>query len=123
MRKFDLPDSFIALVRREQVMAVGMVVPLVMWCSIISLYSEPGALRSDRNRSPGSTKLSEKRQQEKSFDFTCRQVNVSVFVDDILALRSLARPRGPQDKDNIRLVRGHAYFLLKYFWGEVWGWG
>ena len=101
MRKLDLPDSFIALVRREQVMAVGMVVPLVMWCSIISPYSEPGALRSDRNRSPGSTKLSAKGRQEKSFAFTCRQVDVSVFVDDILALRSLARPRGPQDKDNV----------------------
>ena len=102
MRKLDLPDSFIALVRREQVMAVGMVVPLFMWCSISSPYSEPGALRSDRNRSPGSTKLSAKGRQEKLLDsITCRQMDVSVFVDDILALRSLARPRGPQDKDNV----------------------
>ena len=52
MRKSFLSDSFIALSSKEQVMATGTMVPLVMCCSISSPYCDPSLLRSCRSKSP-----------------------------------------------------------------------
>ena len=52
MRKSFFSDLFMALSNSEQVMATGTMVPLVMWFSISSPYSDPGLFRSSRNRSP-----------------------------------------------------------------------
>ena len=48
----DINVTFIALTSREQVIATGTIVPLVIWCSMSSPYSEPGAFLSARKRSP-----------------------------------------------------------------------